>query len=62
MTVHTGAFFGAFFLGPGDVLGYGLLVFLSPGFGLGATLAIPSSLQADVIDDDQLQTGGAARR
>jgi GPH family glycoside/pentoside/hexuronide:cation symporter len=45
-----------FFLGPGDALIYGVLVFLS-GIGLGATLALPSSIQADVIDYDELLTG-----
>jgi GPH family glycoside/pentoside/hexuronide:cation symporter len=56
MVVNTGAFFGVFFLGPGDELFYGLLVFLS-GIGFGATLAIPSAIQADVIDYDELKTG-----
>ena len=35
---------------------YGILVFLS-GMGFGATLAIPSAIQADVIDYDELLTG-----
>lgn len=56
MAVNTGAFAGVFFLGPGDELIYGLLVFLS-GIGFGATLAIPSAIQADVIDYDELKTG-----
>ncbi len=56
MAVNTGAFSGVFFLGPGDELAYGLLVVLS-GVGLGATLAIPSSMQADVIDYDELRSG-----
>jgi GPH family glycoside/pentoside/hexuronide:cation symporter len=56
MAVNTGAFIGVFFLGPGDVLIYGILVFLS-GIGFGATLAIPSAIQADVIDYDELFTG-----
>jgi GPH family glycoside/pentoside/hexuronide:cation symporter len=54
--VNTGAFTGVFFLGPGDASIYGVLVFLS-GIGLGATLALPSSIQADVIDYDELLTG-----
>jgi len=45
-----------FFLGPGDVWIYGVLVFIS-GIGFGATLAIPSAMQADVIDYDELLTG-----
>jgi GPH family glycoside/pentoside/hexuronide:cation symporter len=56
MAVNTGAFFGVFFLGPGDAAIYGILVFLS-GIGFGATLAIPSAIQADVIDYDELLTG-----
>jgi GPH family glycoside/pentoside/hexuronide:cation symporter len=56
MAVNSGAFVGVFFLGPGDTLIYGILVFLS-GIGFGATLAIPSAIQADVIDYDELLTG-----
>ncbi len=56
MALNTGAFIGVFFLGPGDALIYGTLVFFS-GIGFGATLAIPSAIQADVIDYDELLTG-----
>lgn len=56
IAVNTGAFFGVFFLGPGDTTIYGILVFLS-GVGLGGTLALPSSIQADVIDYDELRWG-----
>jgi GPH family glycoside/pentoside/hexuronide:cation symporter len=56
MAINTGAFTGVFFLGPGDVYLYGVLVFLS-GIGFGATLAIPSAMQADVIDYDELLSG-----
>jgi GPH family glycoside/pentoside/hexuronide:cation symporter len=56
MAINTGAFIGVFFLGSGDTTAYGILVFLS-GTGFGATLAIPSSMQADVIDYDELMTG-----
>jgi len=56
MVVNTGAFLGVFFLGPGDAHMYGVLCFLS-GIGFGATLAIPSAMQADVIDYDELLTG-----
>jgi GPH family glycoside/pentoside/hexuronide:cation symporter len=35
---------------------YGILVFLS-GIGFGATLALPSAIQADVIDYDELLSG-----
>ena len=55
MAINSGAFAGVFFLGPGDTALYGILVFLS-GTGFGATLAIPSSIQADVIDYDELLT------
>ena len=56
MAINTGAFIGVFFLGPGDAIIYGILVFLS-GIGFGATLAIPSAIQADVIDYDELLSG-----
>lgn len=56
MVVNTGAFFGVFLLGPGDTLWYGVLVALS-GVGFGATVALPSSMQADVIDYDELLSG-----
>lgn len=56
MAVNSGAFLGVFFLGPGDAMLYGILVFLS-GIGFGATLAIPSAMQADVIDYDELLSG-----
>jgi glycoside/pentoside/hexuronide:cation symporter, GPH family len=56
MAINSGAFVGVFFLGPGDVFPYGILVFLS-GIGFGASLALPSAMQADVIDYDELLTG-----
>ncbi len=56
MAINTGAFIGVFFLNAGDTMIYGILVFLS-GTGFGATLALPSSMQADVIDYDELMTG-----
>jgi GPH family glycoside/pentoside/hexuronide:cation symporter len=55
MAINTGAFAGVFFLGSGDVAAYAVLVFFS-GIGLGATLALPSAIQADVIDYDELLT------
>lgn len=54
--INTGAFFGVYFLGAGDGWWYGLLVVVS-GVGFGATIAIPSSMQADVIDYDELLSG-----
>ena len=56
MAINTGAFLGVFFLGPGDTAMYAVLVTLS-GIGFGATLALPSAIQADVIDYDELKTG-----
>ncbi|UCD59299.1 MAG: MFS transporter, partial [Candidatus Hydrogenedentota bacterium] len=56
MAVNTGAFSGVFFLGPGDEKVYGMLVFIS-GIGFGATVALPSAIQADVIDYDELLSG-----
>ncbi|MFO7715004.1 MFS transporter [Desulfosarcina sp.] len=56
MAVNTGAFMGVFFLGPGDTAIYAILVVVS-GIGFGATLALPSAIQADVIDYDELKTG-----
>ncbi|MDY6951217.1 MAG: MFS transporter, partial [Thermodesulfobacteriota bacterium] len=56
MAINTGAFVGVFFLGPGDANIYGVLVCLS-GIGFGATLALPSAMQADVIDYDELMSG-----
>jgi GPH family glycoside/pentoside/hexuronide:cation symporter len=56
MAINSGAFAGVFFLGPGDALLYGILVFFS-GIGFGAALAIPSAIQADVIDYDEFLTG-----
>jgi len=56
MGINTGAFFFVFWLGPGDALAYGALVCAS-GVGFGASLALPSSLTADVIDYDQAQSG-----
>lgn len=56
MLINTGAFVGVFFLGPGDAAIYGVLVVVS-GIGFGATLALPSAIQADVIDYDEFLTG-----
>ncbi len=56
IAINTGAFIGVFFLGPGDILVYGILVFFS-GIGFGGALALPSSIQADVIDYDELRFG-----
>jgi GPH family glycoside/pentoside/hexuronide:cation symporter len=56
MAINTCAFSGVYFLGPGDAWLYGVLVVVS-GLGFGATLALPSAIQADVIDYDEYLTG-----
>ncbi|WP_045220601.1 MFS transporter [Desulfonatronum thioautotrophicum] len=56
MAVNAGAFFGVFFLGPGQSTAFALLAAIS-GIGFGAGMALPSSMQADVIDYDQLLSG-----
>jgi GPH family glycoside/pentoside/hexuronide:cation symporter len=56
MAINTAAFLGVYFLTAGDEWIYGILVVAS-GIGFGATLALPSSLQADVIDYDEMVSG-----
>ena len=56
MAINTLAFSGVYFLGAGDEWAYGVLVVIS-GLGFGATLALPSAIQADVIDYDEYLTG-----
>jgi GPH family glycoside/pentoside/hexuronide:cation symporter len=56
MAVNTCAFSGVYFLGAGDEWQYATLVIIS-GMGFGATLALPSAIQADVIDYDEFLTG-----
>lgn len=53
---NSGPFFFVTFLGRGDEPFYAAIVCCS-GLGFGATLALPSSLQADVLDYDELLTG-----
>jgi GPH family glycoside/pentoside/hexuronide:cation symporter len=52
MLINTGAFLGVFFLGEGDLVAYGLLTLVS-GAGFGASLVLPTSMQADIIDMDE---------
>jgi Na+/melibiose symporter-like transporter len=52
MLVSIVAFVWAFMLGAGDVVAFGMICILS-GLGLGADLALPPSILADVIDDDE---------
>ncbi|MEY3210620.1 MAG: hypothetical protein RIT28_1101 [Pseudomonadota bacterium] len=54
--VNIGAFVWAYNLGPGDGLWFGLICVAS-GVGFGGTVILPSSMQADVIDYDELLTG-----
>jgi GPH family glycoside/pentoside/hexuronide:cation symporter len=56
MLINSIAFFFVFFLGSGDLILYGILVCVS-GIGFGATLVLPSSIQADVVDYDELLSG-----
>lgn len=58
MVVSIVAFVWAFLLGAGDTSAFMLICVLS-GLGLGADLALPPSLLADVIDDDEVR--GLAR-
>jgi Na+/melibiose symporter-like transporter len=59
MALSIAAFLGAFFLGAGDTAAFFLVCGMS-GLGLGADLALPPSLLADVIDDDAAR--GLGRR
>ena len=52
MIVSIVAFIWAFLLGPGDATAYFVICILS-GLGLGSDLALPPSLLADVIDEDE---------
>ncbi len=52
MALSVISFVWAFTLGPGDAVAYMIICVLS-GFGLGADLALPPSLLADVIDGDE---------
>ena len=51
MVLSIAAFIWAFLLGPGDATPFMLICIMS-GLGLGADLALPPSMLADVIDDD----------
>lgn len=56
MLINTLAFAAVFPLGTGDTSLYAVLVTIS-AIGYGATLALPSSMQVDVIDYDELICG-----
>jgi len=57
MAVSIAAFIWAFFLGPDSAPAYLAICVLS-GLGLGADLALPPSLLADVIDRDEARGAG----
>ena len=52
MILSIVAFVWAFTLGTGDLLAFGIICVMS-GIGLGADLALPPSMLADVIDQDE---------
>ena len=56
MIATSAAFVWAPFLAPGNVLAFGVICAVT-GMGLGADLALPPALQADVVDFDTLKTG-----
>lgn len=56
MAVNTGAFLGVLTLGRGDTAAYAVLVACS-AVGLGGVVALPPSMQADVIDLDEEESG-----
>ena len=56
MIYASGVFFSVVFIGSGDLLAFFLVCLLS-GFALSADLAIPSSIQADLIDIETVKGG-----
>jgi Na+/melibiose symporter-like transporter len=58
MLLSVAVFVWAWFLGPGDLLPFALICVLS-GAALGADLALPPSMLADVMDADARGPGGA---
>jgi len=58
MIITCAAFIWVPFLAPGQIVAFGLICIVT-GMGLGADLALPPALQADVVDFDQLRTGQA---
>ncbi|NIR43715.1 MAG: MFS transporter [Gemmatimonadetes bacterium] len=56
LALNTGAFVWAIFLGPGDGTTFGIIVVVS-ALGVGGVMALPPSMQADVIDYDEWRTG-----
>ncbi|MGF1446618.1 MAG: MFS transporter [Pikeienuella sp.] len=58
MTYSCVIFAAALLLGPGDVTAFAVICVLT-GLALGADLALPPSIQADVVETDGLRTGAA---
>ena len=56
MIYASGVFFSVVFIGSGDLLAFFVVCLLS-GFALSADLAIPSSIQADLIDIETVKGG-----
>ena len=56
MLIGSAVFATAPFIAPGDLLSYGLLCLVT-GICLGADLALPPAIQADVIDTDTATSG-----
>jgi len=56
MLLAVVAFVWAYTLGPGDIVAYGAICVLA-GIALGADLALPASILADVIDRDRRGSG-----
>ena len=56
MMLAVAAFISAWFLGPGDAGAFAVVCVLS-GLAFGADLALPASMLADVIDDDEARDG-----
>lgn len=56
MVLAVAAFIWAWFLGPGEVAAFAMVCVLS-GLAFGADLALPASMLADVIDDDEGRNG-----
>ncbi len=52
MLLAIAAFVWTYFLGPGDIVAFALVCVMS-GLAFGADLALPASILADVIDDDE---------
>lgn len=54
MVLASSAFIFVLFLGAGDILAFGVISFIS-GLSLGADMALPSSIQADIVQKVQSQ-------